>query len=340
MPRNTAKKKPTARKNAVPTKRVIAFTGVNSFLGANIVKRLQAQGKYQIIALDIVRPNYLESQSKFYKIDLTHPTADSQIVDVLVENKVDTFVHLAFLGEPIYSTSDSHELEVIGTLHVLNACAEAKVRKIVVKSTTMVYGANPRNPNYLSEKHPLLGNLSYPFIRDRVEVEQHIRKFRAKHPKMIITVLRLAQMLGPTVRNNLTKMLRRPFVVSLLGYDPLVQFLHEEDAISAFMISINENHDGEFNIIGRGVLPLATVMKLAGKIRLPIIYTVSKPLLNLLFSVRMTTVPGDHLDFIRFMWVADGDKAKKEMKFMPRYSTKETLELFMGIQRLRNIRLA
>lgn len=340
MPRKTATKKPAASKKTPPAKRVIAFTGVNSFLGANIVKRLQAQGKYQIIALDIERPNYLESSNKFYKIDLTHPTADSNIVEVLIENKVDTVVHLAFLAEPIYSTSYSHELEVIGTLHVLNACAEAKVRKIVVKSTTMVYGANPRNPNYLSENHPLLGNRSYPFIRDRVEVEEHIRKFRRKHPETIITVLRLAQMLGPTVRNNLTKMLRRPFVVSLVGYDPLVQFLHEEDALSAFMISINEDHDGEYNIVGRGVLPLGTVMKLAGKIRLPFVYAFSKPVLNVLFSVRAATVPGDHLDFIRFMWVADGDKAKKKMKFMPRYSTKETLELFMGVQRLRNIRLA
>ena len=65
----------------------------------------------------------------------------------------------------------AHEVEVIGTLHVLAAAARAGVKKLVVPSYTLVYGARPGNPALLREDAPLHGCPASRFVSDRVEVE-------------------------------------------------------------------------------------------------------------------------------------------------------------------------
>lgn len=333
------KKRASRPRKPAPARPAIVLTGANTFLGQRLLRRLQARGDSSLVVIDVKRPPELSKDHKFYKVDLTQPTADALLADILKREHADTVVHMAFLSNPSRNQSLAHELEVIGTLNLLHAAAEVKLRKLIVRSTTMVYGAHPANPNFLTEDMPLKPPRHYKYVRDKGEVEELVARHRRKHPETCVTVLRMCSILGPTVRNHLTDYLRRPVCLTLLGYDPLVQLVHENDVIEAFELAIAQNHSAAFNIVGPGVLPLSTVLKLAGRVAMPLAHPVAYPMVQAAWLAGLSPVPGPHLDYIRYLWVADGEKAQRLLGFKPRHSTRETVESFAGVQRLRDVHL-
>lgn len=317
-----------------PQKRVVAVTGAHGFIGSQVVRRLEGDRRYaKILAIDIRKPTLPLDKTAFFKIDLTLPAADGDLAAVLREERADTLVHCAFLGKPTHNATFAHELEDIGTMHVLNATAEVRLPRLVMLSTTMVYGPHPLNPNFLSEQHELKGHRESRFVSDKVAAERQVRRFRSEHPQTAATVLRLAPTVGPTIDNWVTHFLHRPVAPTLMGYDPLMQCLHESDAIDAFKLAIDAEHDvsGEFNIVGDGVLPYSTVLAMLGKLPLPLPSFVAKPLSRLLWATQVFDSPPSFLDFLRYMCVADGSKARQVLGFSPRYDIKRTLADFLGM---------
>lgn len=316
-----------------PERRTVAVTGVRSFIGAEIVKRLEEDRRYEkILAFDLRKPDFPLDKTQFYKVDLTLPTADADMAAILDREQVDTVVHAAFLSHPTHASAWAHELEDIGTMHVLNACAETRIRKLVLSSTTLVYGARPLNPNFLSESHELKGHPRSRFITDKVSAEKQVRRYRQENPDTLVTVLRVAPTLGPTVNNFVTRFFSRPVCPMLMGYDPLMQFIHEQDAIDAFKIAIDGEFPGEFNIVGDGVLPYSTILAMMGKFPVPLPHFLAYPLSNALWMTQVFDSPPNMLDFVRYLCVADGQKARDVLQFQPRYDIKATIHDFLGVE--------
>jgi UDP-glucose 4-epimerase len=316
-----------------PEQRVVAVTGAYSYIGAELIRRLERDRRYyKVLALDIRKPTFPMSKTQFHKIDLTIPTADADLAAIWKREGVDTVVHAAFLSTPTHANAWAHELESIGTMHVLNACAETAVRKLVVWSQTVVYGAHPLNPNFLSEEHELRGGLSRSrFVKDKVEVERQVRRFRQDHGDTLVTTLRTAATLGPTIRNFATRFFTRPVAPVMMGYDPLMQFAHERDVIDAFTLAVDNDFPGEFNIVGDGVLPYSTILAMMGKVPLPLPHFVAYPLSRTLWATQIFDSPPNFLDFLRFLCVADGAKAKRVMGFSPVFDIKATILDFLGV---------
>jgi UDP-glucose 4-epimerase len=316
-----------------PEQRVVAVTGAYSFIGAELIKRLERDRRYyKVLAIDIRKPTFPMSKTQFHKIDLTMPTADADLAAIWKREGVDTVVHAAFLGTPTHANAWAHELESIGTMHVLNACAETAVRKLVVWSQTVVYGAHPLNPNFLSEEHELRGHVSRSrFVKDKVEVERQVRRFRDEHDDTIVTTLRTAATLGPHIRNFATRFFARPVAPTLMGYDPLMQLVHERDVVDAFSLAVDNDFAGEFNVVGEGVLPYSTILAMMGKVPIPMPHFVARPLSRALWATQIFDSPPNFLDFLRFLCVADGGKAKRVMGFAPVYDIKATIHDFLGV---------
>jgi UDP-glucose 4-epimerase len=132
----------------------IALTGASSFVGARLLRRLAARrGAARVVALDVSRPP-APAGIRYRMVDLTLPAADRKLVEILREEEVDTVVHAAFYTDPRRDGAYSHELESIGTLHLLAACAAAGVSRYVQRSFTAVYGARGQNPGFFTEHHP------------------------------------------------------------------------------------------------------------------------------------------------------------------------------------------
>ena len=308
------------------------MTGVCHFLGSELIEQLEEDDRYQrVLALDVRRPSVRLDKTEFHAIDLTMPAADSELARLLVGAGVDTVVHAAFLSHPTHATEWAHELEDIGTMHVLNACAAARPRRFVMVSSTMIYGASPSNPNFLDESHELRGHVDSRYINDRVRAERQARRFGEENPDIAVCVLRFAPILGPRIDNLFTRFFARPVAPVMMGYDPLLQFVHENDAARALVRAVAHDARGPFNIVGKGVLPYTTVLALMGRVPLPMPHFVAQPLARLLWVTQIFDSPPSFLDFLRYLCVADGERARRELGFAPRYSIQHTVRDFLGV---------
>ncbi|HNS95782.1 MAG TPA: NAD-dependent epimerase/dehydratase family protein [Polyangiaceae bacterium] len=319
--------------------RVVAVTGAGSFLGKNLIGLLEEDPRVaRIVALDIRPPSTAGVKTRYYEVDFSHATSEQRVAEIFSAERVQSLVHVAFLSHPTHATGWAHELESVGTMQVLHAARQAGVSKLVHWSQTLLYGARPSNPNFLSEDHPLLAPADYSFFHDKIEAEKEAARF-AQHPDTIVTILRTAPILGPTIRNYMSRFLSRRIIPTLMGFDPLWQLTHEVDAVSAFKLAIDKDVPGTFNIVSDGVLPLSTIIRLAGRVSLPIPHPLAYPLAGALWLAQVSNTPVGFLDYLRYLCVADGQRAVERMGFRPTYSAREALMDFASAQHLRDVRL-
>ena len=317
---------------------VIAVTGLGSFMGRRLVDRLlERSTQMRVIALDHRRPFRLDSRVRFHRIDLTEPTADGHLAEILTRERVEAVVHAAFRTSPTPDLEMDHELETIGSLHVMNACAAAKVKRLVVASSSMLYGPRPDNPNFLTEAHPLRGHPDAHTVEDRVEMEGLLAEWRDRHSDTEVTVLRPCWIMGPTYWDHVTRFFSLPVIPMLLGYDPLMQFIHEEDCLRAFERATLNPIPGVFNVVARGVLPLSTIVRLAGKRILPLPAPVLYRMAYYPSQGQTGDPPAGFYDYLRYLWVADGERGWEAFG-EPAYTTKEAWISFVSARRMRRYR--
>ena len=312
----------------------ILVVGAHTVLGSLIIDDLEKNPEVsEFWVLDLHTPKKKFKKLRFIKLDLVEPGNDELLSEKLSEHGITTLLHCALKTNPSFNWMSAHELEVIGTLTLINAAKAAGLRKFILCSTTAVYGASPKNPNYIKESAPLLASKQIGFIRDKVEAEKLVARLYEDDPKMIVTVLRFGLILGPHSKNYFTEVFRRPVMLTLLGYDPLMQFIHETDALDALKIAIATDHRTTFNIVGRSVIPLSYALRESGKIRLPLITSIAYPFIQALWTMHIAAVPGKVLDYFRYLCVADGEKAKLVMGFKPKFSSKEAFLEFTKTKR-------
>ncbi len=313
--------------------RVVAVTGACTFLGGELIRRLEEDRRFgRILALDVRAPALTTGKKvEFVKLDLTQPTVDDELAVLLGKANVDTVVHGAFLSHPTHAAEWAHELEDVGTMHVLNACAGIEPRRLVMVSTTLVYGAHPKNPNFLHEESELRGHRDSRFVNDKVRAEKQVQRFAKEHPNVEVCVLRFAPILGPTISNMYTRFFSRPVAPVMMGHDPLMQFVHEQDAAFALLRAVDSTATGAFNIVGKGVLPYTTVLALLGRVPITMPQVIARQLTKVLWATQLVGSPPSFLDFLLYLCVADGAKAKRELGFSPRLSIKRTILDFLGL---------
>lgn len=309
-------------------KRVVLVDGVAGYWGRRVAEQLLQRGDVHVIGLDAEFPEEDIKELDFIQADIRNPL----LVDLLREERVDTICHLAF-EESARSSESAFDLNVMGTMKVFGAAAEASVRKIIYMSSTLVYGAEPGNSAFLREEHALNGARarSYGYVRDRVETEGFISGFRAQMPDVILTVLRFAHIVGPRCDTPLTRFLREETAPLLMGFDPMMQLIHEDDVISAIIHSIDNDVPGTFNVAAEGPLPLMKLVGLSGKVPLPVLH----PLAYLGVQMMGPSIAPIDLNYLRYPCVGDLRRMREELEFTPQYTADEALREFAAQQRLR-----
>ncbi|MGQ0506232.1 MAG: NAD-dependent epimerase/dehydratase family protein [Myxococcaceae bacterium] len=302
----------------------VALTGARGGLAKLLLPRLESDCSVEkILALDLAKPKHDGLKTEFRPLDLTRHDAEANLRDALVEEKIDTLFHLAFVYEPVRDPSVAHELEVAGSMTVMTAASAANVGKLIVPSTTALYGARGGHPAFLREEAPLLGCPGSRFISDKVVVEEQLESFRAGHPRTNVIVLRFAPIMGEFVDNPLARLLKSPVVPTLLGFDPLLQLIHEDDAAQALIRALHSKASGVFNVVGEGVMSLSGMIRHAGGIAIPLPSPVAAALLSAMNLYGGASVPLSLLNYLHYSWVADGRRASNELGFRPRYHTRE-----------------
>lgn len=315
----------------------IAITGASSFRGELVLKRLAELPQVkEVHVFDVKAPLTHAAKIIFHRIDLTRDGADDLMAQLLIKNEIKCLVHGALFSGPGRNGSTRREVETIGTFHVLNALAEAKVTRCIVLSDTFVYGAHSQNPNFITENHPLR-SLGPDFVRARVDVEKQLMEFAKDYTNCEVCVLRFAPILGPNSTNVRARYFLVGIIPKVLGYDPLLQFIHEDDAAMAIHLALFSHARGAFNIVGKGVLPLSTGIHLSGRFPVPVATPICKTVFSLGFLLRVWDLPSAMVPFFQYLCVADGSRAAKHLRFRPRYSSRQALKALIEAARLRSV---
>ncbi len=308
----------------------IAVTGAAAFFGQHLALALDADPAVDaVIAIDSKPPAKLGAKSTWARLDLVHPRSAEQLAEILRLRPVDAFVHTAFLSRPVHQGGGwAHELEAIGTRHVLAAVEATGVRKFVLRSSTLAYGALPTHPNFLVERSPLSGGAQSSFLADKVEAEAQTTAFAQRNPERVATILRFAPLLGFGADTIATTYLRRRFCPMLLGFDPLVQFLHEDDAIDAARAAVHRDVRGAINIGAPGVTPLSQAIRVAGGRALPLPRKTLQRLSEALWTARVGEFPPGFLTFLKYPCVGDLRRMREELEFKPRHDVRSAIQAF------------
>ncbi|MCB9634722.1 MAG: NAD-dependent epimerase/dehydratase family protein [Sandaracinus sp.] len=297
---------------------VVIVTGVVGRLGQLLVRVLHRDRS--VVGID--RRDFPNRPK-----DVVHHPVDlrrKKTRDVFRAQRVDAVVHLGVMHDPRASDRDRHTWNVVAFQKLLDYVAEFEVPKLVVLSSANVYGPQPENPQFLTEEAPLLGSQSFRSMRDLVEMDMLAQSFFWRHPTTETVILRPVHILG-RVRNAPSNYLRLERPVSILGFDPMIQVIHERDVVDAIVRALEPGVRGIFNVRGPGELPLSRIFRMLRKTPLPVPAFAAKAALDRLWNLRLTSFPSPEIDYIRFVCMVDDARAREVLGFRPRYGLDETV---------------
>ncbi|WP_446040039.1 NAD-dependent epimerase/dehydratase family protein [Streptomyces sp. SID1121] len=313
--------------------KVVLVTGAARQLGGRFVRRVQHDSDVdRVIAVDAVPPEHHLGGAEFVRADIRQPA----IARVLAEHRVDTVVHMDVTGTPLGTggRASVKETNVIGTMQLLGACQKSPtVKRLVVKSSTSVYGSAPRDPAVFTETTPPKSLPSGGFAKDAVEVEGYVRGFARRRPDVAVCVLRFANILGPAADSPLAEYFALPVLPTVLGYDPRLQFVHEDDVIDVLLIAADEPrrgtlNSGTFNVAGEGVLLLSQCSRRLGRPTVPVLLPAVTWVGSALRTVGMTDFSPEQIRLLTHGRVVSTDQMRETLGFEPTYSTAQAFADF------------
>ncbi|WP_392671385.1 NAD-dependent epimerase/dehydratase family protein [Streptomyces sp. LN785] len=313
--------------------KVVLVTGAARQLGGRFVRRIQRDPDVErVIAVDAVAPGHQLGDADFVRADIRQPA----IARVLAEHSVDTVVHLDVSGKALGAGGRTaiKETNVIGTMQLLGACQKSPtVQRLVIKSSTSVYGSAPRDPAVFTETTPPKSLPSGGFAKDAVEVEGYVRGFARRRPDVAVCVLRFANILGPDADSPLSDYLALPVLPTVFGYDPRLQFVHESDVLDVLGIASREPrrgtlNSGTFNIAGDGVLLLSQCARRLGRPTLPLLLPAVTWVGQALRTVGMTDFAPEQIRLLTHGRVVSTVQMRETLGFHPAFTTAETFAEF------------
>ncbi len=316
--------------------RRVLITGVGRFFGVRLAKMLDAdESVEEIIGVDLELPDAEFERVELVRADIRNPL----FAKVLQAAEVDTVVHLNIIpSEAERGRTMMKEMNVIGSMQLFAACQKSRtLRKLVVKSTTAVYGSEPEDPLFFTEEMASRRSPSTPFCRDAIEIETYARDFGRRRPDVALTILRFATVLGPTVNNPFSRYLAQPVVPTVLGFDPRVQFIHEDDVLGVLYEATVQDHPGIFNVAADGPVPLSQVIRKAGRIQAPILPPVVSLAGAVLRWLPFVGVPPQIQREIAYGCVADTTRLKNEFSYHPRYTCLDAVRDFRNKKKVERI---
>ena len=155
----------------------------------------------------------------------------------------------------------------MGAMQLFAACQKApSVRRVILKSTSEVYGSHPHDPVFYTEDSSSRRPLAEGFARDSIDIEGYARGLGRRRPDIAVTILRLANMIGPAMDTALSRYLAGPLVPTVLGHDARLQLLHEQDALGALERATMAGKSGTFNIGADGIIMMSQAIRRSGRI--------------------------------------------------------------------------
>ncbi|AUH40745.1 SDR family oxidoreductase [Streptomyces sp. CMB-StM0423] len=295
---------------------VVAVTGAAAGIGALVTERLAASDEVkQVVAIDERRGELPEAH--WHVLDVRDPA----IADKL--RGTDVVVHLALDLDLETDATARTAYNVRGTQTVLTAAAAAGVRRVVLCTSAMVYGALPDNPVPLAEDAELRATEEATGVGDLLEMERLGRRAPRAHPGLNVTVVRPAAVVGG-VDTPLTRYFESPRLLVVKGTRPCWQFCHIDDLAAALEFAALEKAEGELAVGCDGWLEQEEVEELTGIRRMELPSAVALGAASRLHRLGLTPSPAGDLAYTMYPWVVSGSRLH-DAGWRPQHTNEEVL---------------
>jgi UDP-glucose 4-epimerase len=302
----------------------ILVTGVHTYWGYRVARALEERPDIEaIVCVSAEDPLGELERAEYVKVGAQHALLRRIVQAARVDTVIDTRL---VVDSRTTSSRLAHENNVIGTMNILAACSgkDSTVRKFIFKSSTHYYGSEQDDPAFFTEPMRRPHPPRTPLERDVVEAEAAINDFNEKQPDTCVTILRCTNVLGPDVETSLRGLAELPFVPAILGFDPRLQLVHEDDVANALFHATEHDLPGVFNVAADGVLALSEIASLLGKPFLPFLPPWGTGLALTPMRRLGIRVPPELMNLLRFGRGVDNRKLKAT-GFEYRYTTREAV---------------
>ncbi|MBI4702990.1 MAG: NAD-dependent epimerase/dehydratase family protein [Deltaproteobacteria bacterium] len=232
-------------------------------------------------------------------------------------------VHLAIHAGLRLPPALRRQLNLEGSQRVFDLAARHGVRKLVVASHATIYGALPDGPCFVTEQAPPAVGRAWPEMQDVVAADLLAGTAMWQHPQMEIAVLRPVHTLGPSSRDVLALVLRRRFVPAVLGFDPMIQVVHQDDLCRAYALALAPAVRGVYNVAGPGEVPLSILIRASGARRIALPEAVIQRLRG---RFGLPHVEPGAIEFLKHPCLVDGSRFAREAGYAPQRSLVETVK--------------
>jgi UDP-glucose 4-epimerase len=301
--------------------RVVLVTGISRDIGRRFARAAASDPSIdRVIGVDVVPPRGDIGDVSFVRADIRSPV----IAKVLAKEDIDTVVHMSVIATPgtAGGRNTMKELNVMGTMQLLAACQKSPTLKsLVVKSTTTMYGASSRDPAMFTEEMGPKRLPSTGYAKDVNEVEGYVRGFARRRPDVNVTTIRAANVMGPHVVSPITSYFRLPVIPRVLGFDPRMQFLHEDDLLDVLRHAAVSDVSGTFNVAGDGMLMLSQAIRRLNTSTVPMPPFAVGRLGSVLRQARVADFSPEQLGFLTYGRGVDTTRMRAILGFEPRFTT-------------------
>lgn len=293
-------------------------TGITGGLAQRVAQTLMNDGEH-VVGVDYRRVDGIAEQMpglSTYRASYVK----TAIEDVFRKHDITAILHLGRVGNLSEDKEKRFELNVIGSQKLMKLAIQHGVTKLVVLSTFHIYGAHPRNHVPISEEDPLRAGPDFPEIADAIQLDNMATTWIYKHPGVRTIVLRPTNVIGPNIHNTMSKFLRLRRIPTPTGYNPMSQFVHEEDLASAIVTSRRRDVAGVYNIAGPAVLPWRKAIEIAGARALPFPSTLLKAYVR-----SFSPFPEYLVNFFKYPCVISDARFRAELDWDPKVDIRETI---------------
>lgn len=294
------------------------ITGITGGLAQHVAKLLLDRGD------DVIGVDYRELRAMptgLERMQLHRASYNkTAIEDVFRKHPIDVVLHLGRVGNLSEEMGKRFDLNVMGTQKVMDLCVRHRVSTLVVLSTFHVYGAHPRNHTPIYEDDPLRAGTEFPQIGDAIQLDGMAATWTFRHPEVRTVVLRPTNVVGPNISNTMSGVLRLPFVPYLAGFNPMTQFIHEQDLASAIVSARDGRGRGVYNVAGGSAVPWRTALSLCDARIFPLPSSLAAAYVGL-----VTPFPRYLVNFLKFPCVISDAAFRRDFGWESRIDVRTTL---------------
>jgi UDP-glucose 4-epimerase len=295
----------------------VLITGIAGAIGRKVATLLVSRG-HHVFGIDRRPWPDAPKAIDVVAVDIRKRAAE----DVFRTKRPDCVIHMATITHFFTSMEERYRINLGGTRAIFEHCHRHGVKEAVFVGRHTFYGAAADAPLYHLESDPPLAVSTFPELADLVAADLFAASALWRWPDLATTVLRTTYTLGPSLTGTLGTYLRPKRVPTVLGFDPLFQFMHEDDCARAIADVVGKNLKGVFNVAGPQPVPLSLLLRLAGRKNLPL----PEPLLHaLLGRFGLARLPPGAVTHIKHPVVVDDSAFRKATGFRPEMDEAQTI---------------